>query len=524
MEPIRLGWRAGRRAVAGSATAGLPVILTALYVLAFCAWLVGRWGGPADAAVISDAAFLPMSLVAALFSWRASRRQRRDRRTAQAWKLIAVSYLCYWAGDLGWFYFDAVRGSRPYPSVADIGYLSYYPFLAAGLLWLPAARRTARERAVLAMDTATVTIGSFLVIWYLTIGPTIRADAAQGSAWLARILDVAYPLGDSIVLFALAVVLFRRAAGGIDSPLVTLSIGLAIFVVADVISSRMSLDGTYTDSSWVNSLWMVGQALTIVSAHFAGRSSTKNLAGRIDILRTSRQVSRLPYLAVAGALTLLIIVSVQQLSNSLIELIVGVAVLTAIVAMRQLATIQENRRLMTELRHAAETDHLTGVANRAQFFASGLLAFEASRRSSDPVGLLMIDIDHFKSINDSYGHAVGDSVLQQVTARICDSIRDSDVVARYGGDELAVLLPSCPESTLCEIAERIAGAVSDSAIACPNAAVAVTVSVGAARSDGDMSLIETLALADHALYQTKRSGRNSWSMHEHLVPAIATGT
>jgi diguanylate cyclase (GGDEF)-like protein len=77
---------------------------------------------------------------------------------------------------------------------------------------------------------------------------------------------------------------------------------------------------------------------------------------------------------------------------------------------------------------------------------------------------------------------------------------------------------------LCEIAERIAGAVSDSAIACPNAAVAVTVSVGAARSDGDMSLIETLALADHALYQTKRSGRNSWSMHEHLVPAIATGT
>ncbi len=524
MERIRLRLRAGKRAVAGLVTGGWPVALTGLYVLAFCAWLVGRWGGPADAAVISDAAFLPMSLVAAIFSWRASRRQRGERRAAQAWKLIAASYLCYWAGDLGWFYFDAVRGSRPYPSVADIGYLSYYPFLAAGLLWLPAARRTARERTVLAMDTATVTIGSFLVIWYLTIGPTIQADAAQGSAWLARTLDVAYPLGDSIVLFALAVVLFRRAAGGIDTPLITLSIGLAIFVVADVISSRMSLDGTYTDSSWVNSLWMVGQALTIVSAHFAGRSPTGKAATRIDVLRTARQVSRLPYLAVAGALTLLVIVSVQQLSNSLIELIVGVAVLTAIVAMRQLATIQDNRRLMTQLRHAAETDHLTGVANRAQFFSSALTTFDASHRSSDAVGLLMIDIDHFKDINDSYGHAIGDAVLQQVAVRICDAIRDTDVVARYGGDELVVLLPCCPESTLCEIAERIARSVSDSAISCPNAAVAVTVSVGAARSVGDTSLVETLAQADHALYQAKRGGRNSWSLHGHLAPAITTGS
>lgn len=520
---MRLRLRANFSAVARPGIGGWLVVFTGVYVMAFCAWLIGRWGGPANAAVISDASFLPMSLVAAICSFRASRRQRADRRTAQAWRLIGISYLCYWAGDVGWFYFDAVRGSRPYPSIADVGYLSFYPFLAAGLLRLPEARRSVRERTVLFMDTATVTIASFLGIWYVIIGPTIRVDAAQGSAWLARILDVAYPLGDTVVLFALAVVLLRRATAGVDTSLIVLSVGLATFVVADVIYSRMSLDGTYSDGSWVNSLWMVGQAFTIVSAHLAGRSPTGSEAHRYNARLRGRQLSRLPYLAIASALSLLVVISIEQLSSSLIELIVGVAILTAIVAIRQLVTLQENRRLLSELQHSAETDYLTGVANRSQFFASAQLAFETPHGADDAVGLLMIDVDHFKTINDTYGHAIGDTVLCQVADRISEAIRDSDLVARYGGDELVVLVQACPESTMCEIADRIARVVGDSAITCSNTTVAVTVSVGGARSNGDISLVETLARADDALYRTKRGGRNSWSMHHYLVPTIAAG-
>jgi diguanylate cyclase (GGDEF)-like protein len=491
---------------------GVPVWLTGIYVLVFCSWLQARWGGAGSTAVIADAAFLPMSLAAALLSWRAARRRGLDRRSSQAWRLIGASYLCYWAGDLGWFYFDAVRGARPYPSLADIGYLSFYPFLAAALLRLPAARRSARERAVLALDTATVTIGAFLVIWYLVIGPTIRNDAANGTAWLARALDVAYPVGDALVLFALAVVLLRATSTKRDVPLIVLSAGLVIFVAADVTYSRMALDGTYSDGSWVNALWMLGQGLTIVSSQLACRRPRSTDRLNPTLRNPNRAVSRLPFVAIAGALTLLVVVSLEQGPSRLTELVIGVVVLTVVVALRQLTALQENRRLMVELRRVAATDHLTGIASRAQFFESAEAAFDPTSREVDAIGLLMIDVDHFKAVNDTHGHADGDLVLQHVTARVVDAVRAGDLVARYGGDEIVVLLPSCAGSALPDVAERITRAVRDTPVPTGNGQVKVTVSIGGARSTTCATLKETMARADQALYRTKRAGRNGWQV------------
>lgn len=504
-----MGWRGIRTGPAFAGATRTAALVTGLYVALFCSWLLTGWGGRSAAAVISDAAFLPMSLTAAVFSWRAAGRSRANRRRAQAWRFIAVSYVCYWLGDLGWFYFDAVRGMRPYPSLADIGYLSFYPFLAAGLLRLPTSRRTPRERAVLALDTATVTIASLLVMWYLIIGPTVRADAAVHTAWLARGLDVAYPVGDVLVLFALAVVLLRQNTEERDVSLIVLTGGLVLFVAADVIYARMSLDGTYTDGSWVNALWMAGQALTIISAYRANRQAL----GRPQRARAVRHVSQLPYLAIAGALALLLTLSIEQLSASQIALVGGVAIITAVVALRQLTALQENGRLMAELRHVAATDHLTGLASRAQFFASADALFISPRHRSDKVGLLMIDVDHFKSINDRYGHAFGDTVLRHVTATIRHTVRTGDLVARYGGDEIVVLLPSCPQAALEQIASKITLAVHSTPLPGTDPPVFVTVSVGGAQAEATATLAEVLAHADRALYQTKRAGRDNWAVH-----------
>jgi diguanylate cyclase (GGDEF)-like protein len=464
-----------------------------------------------------------MSLAAALLSWLAAQRPGLDRRNSQAWRLIAGSYLCYWAGDLGWFYLDAVRGSRPYPSLADVGYLSFYPFLAMALLRLPTPRRSPRERAVLALDTATVMIGTFLMIWYLVIGPTIANDATNGTALLARALDVAYPVGDVLVLFALAVVLLRATSMARDAPLLVLSAGLVIFVGADVIYARLNLDGTYSDGSWVNALWMVGQGLTIVSAQLACRRPRPPDRVGPTVRNPTRPVSRLPFLAIASVLTLLVVVSLEQQSSRMSELVIGVVVLTVVVALRQLTALQENRRLMVELRRAAATDHLTGIASRAQFFASAETAFERTSPEVDAIGLLMIDVDHFKAVNDTHGHADGDLVLQHVTARVVDAVRAGDLVARYGGDEIVVLLPSCPDSALVDVAERVALAVRSAPIPTSNGPVPVTVSIGGARSIKCSTLKDTMARADQALYWTKRAGRDGWHVDGHPAPTSNHG-
>src|SRR5438874_2547388 len=180
------------------------------YAGTFGLWVLFHWGGASHRALISDAAFLPTSLLAAALAWSVAARRQVDPRARRAWRLIAAAWACYWAGEMGWFYFDVVRHTAPFPSAADAGYLAFYPLLMWGLLSFPRPRRSQWESLTLGLDVATVVAASTLVVWFLVIGPTL---ATSSSGWLAQGLNVAYPVGDVVLLFAVAVVLMRRARG-----------------------------------------------------------------------------------------------------------------------------------------------------------------------------------------------------------------------------------------------------------------------------------------------------------------------
>ncbi|MDH6295968.1 GGDEF domain-containing protein [Agrobacterium fabrum] len=151
----------------------------------------------------------------------------------------------------------------------------------------------------------------------------------------------------------------------------------------------------------------------------------------------------------------------------------------------------------------ANTDPLTGVKNRRFFF-------QTMPAAPDPAdAAMLLDIDHFKSINDRFGHAVGDSVLQEVAKRIGGSIRGGDVLARYGGEEFIIFLPGAGVDKACMIGERIRDAVAINEVDCGGLRVGVTISIGVATT-GDMRCdLQMLAeKADRALYRAKTEGRN----------------
>ncbi|CUX10374.1 GGDEF domain-containing protein [Agrobacterium fabrum] len=151
----------------------------------------------------------------------------------------------------------------------------------------------------------------------------------------------------------------------------------------------------------------------------------------------------------------------------------------------------------------ANTDPLTGVKNRRFFF-------QTMPAAPDPAdAAMLLDIDHFKSINDRFGHAVGDSVLQEVARRIGGSIRGGDVLARYGGEEFIIFLPGAGVDKACMIGERIRDAVAINEVDCGGLRVGVTISIGVATT-GDMRCdLQMLAeKADRALYRAKTEGRN----------------
>lgn len=160
------------------------------------------------------------------------------------------------------------------------------------------------------------------------------------------------------------------------------------------------------------------------------------------------------------------------------------------------------------LEHAALTDGLTGMQNRRYFDDALKEYLDEFRRIEKPVGLMILDLDHFKQVNDTHGHDVGDEVLRAVASCLKDMTRYHDVVARLGGEEFAVVAPNMDGETLIRFAERIRKAISGLVVMSGNVRLKITTSVGLAVWDCKESAEDFYKRADTQLYQAKRMGRN----------------
>jgi eukaryotic-like serine/threonine-protein kinase len=170
----------------------------------------------------------------------------------------------------------------------------------------------------------------------------------------------------------------------------------------------------------------------------------------------------------------------------------------------------DNALLFSRVEQLATTDPLCGISNRRHFFELAGHQVRVAARGDRPLAGVMLDIDHFKRINDTYGHAVGDDVIRAVANRLTENLRGIDILGRYGGEEFAVVLPDVADDVL-TIAERIRATVAATPVDAAVGPVPVTVSVGvgvAILAGGEDDLDALLARADSALYRAKQNGRN----------------
>jgi diguanylate cyclase (GGDEF)-like protein len=171
--------------------------------------------------------------------------------------------------------------------------------------------------------------------------------------------------------------------------------------------------------------------------------------------------------------------------------------------------ISLRKAMEQELQRLATTDSLTGLPNRRHFMEQ--LEYELARikRFGKPASLLMLDLDHFKRVNDTYGHAAGDAVLRHFAELAQTSLREIDLIGRLGGEEFGVLLPGTTQPGAIELAERLREAVAAAPVMAGEHQIPVTVSIGIAEFDPtDPHPDDILARADVALYKAKESGRN----------------
>ncbi len=177
----------------------------------------------------------------------------------------------------------------------------------------------------------------------------------------------------------------------------------------------------------------------------------------------------------------------------------------------QVAVALENTRVFKESQNQAITDALTGLYNRRGLFELGKIEFDRAIQFERPFSAIMIDIDHFKSINDTHSHAVGDKVLQALASRCKKCVREIDVVGRYGGEEIVILLPETDLNLAYIVAERVLDAITSKPmyIASEDISLEVTASLGVASRGDDVTTLEMLLnRADQAMYAAKNNGRN----------------
>jgi len=484
-----------------------------LAVLAAVAFLLGlRWhpGGPLVGRAIDDTGQLVAAAVAA---WCTGRRARAAQRTgspaALAWALWSVGTGCWALGELAWCWFELVAGRQtPFPSIADAGFLLFPVFAVAGLLAWPSAAVHGGLRWRTLLDGVLVAGSLFIVSWVTALGSAARSG---GDGRFAYVVSLAYPVTD-LVLLTLVVVVVAHARDSARSGLGLLAVGLSALVVADSGFAYLTSTGRYATGSIVDAGWFGGFLLIAAAAHLTSGVAAVDRAGSAVGELESTAAALLPYLPAGVGLGLAVVGELTGRGQKVASTAAGVVVIALLI--RQLLAVLDNRRLLRqlqraqlELRHQAFHDPLTGLANRALFTDRLHHGLQLHRRDLRPLGLIYLDLDGFKAINDTHGHEAGDAVLRAAAERLRAITRPGDTVARLGGDEFAVLVEDGGDAGT--VVARLLDALTQPAVIGRHS-VSLGGSVGLTELTPDaapVSPAEFLRRADAAMYQAKRSGK-----------------
>lgn len=484
------------------------------YLVAYLGWQAFRWGGTSLKELIGDLAFVPVYGGAAAASWSAARRCHDVPRLRSAWRLIAIGVSFYLAGVLIQAYYEVFAASKPYPSLADPAYLMLYPFVLAGLLRFPHPGESGGTRVRALIDCAIVAVAGGAVVWYAVLGP---ATLTRGTV-LETVVSVAAPVGDLVLMGALSTALLRRTVPSSDAALRWLAAGLVSLVAAELVYGWASLHSSYSGGDPVDFLYLLALSLFLIGAAAQGAPA----ADDVRVASTRSRTSWLPWLGVVLVFTLL---GVAERHHSFVPIgglllsaagVTGLVAIRQIVAQRQLiAAHRELERAHAELERAhaelaalATTDPVTLLLNHRALIAAVDREISRSARLESPCAVVFLDVDHFKLLNDRFGHAAGDSALRDLGALARTTLRVTDMVGRWGGEEFVAVLPDTSRAEARLAAERLRSAIAAHSF-CGDAEVRLTCSLGVAIYPEDgCSRAALIDAADRAMYTAKRFGRN----------------
>lgn len=458
-------------------------------------------------AVGANALQMTAGVISLLLTWRAWRRLSGPSRGF--WRLLGGGLLLYVVSCLYILYGQLISHKTVFSE------FSYFCWLVAYLLFLIALFGKVREleagaaRSSNTFNIVVFTIAAGSVCVQFVINPVL---AFNDDSLLVKALSVAYPVA-SLSIFLVTMMLYYSALqrGALSGSMRLVVFGMLCQVAGDSGYAYLARGDRYHAGDWIDLIWLLALLLFGLGACRAGEETRSVAAGLRPDER--RQESYFPYISIIGLVVFVVMSNRWELN----ALRLGLLLLFLLIVGRQLYTMRALNRVMAEYRQLAYHDPLTGLKNRISF----KLELERELGSTvERAGLLLIDLDRFKVINDTLGHHAGDRVLVQTAERLVRAAGVQAPIYRLGGDEFVMVLNDAAEAQCAAAAEAVLThfrgpfRVGDSEII-------VTPSIGISiYPDNSESVEDLLKYADAAMYLAKEGGKNSFRFYNTELHTI----
>lgn len=365
---------------------------------------------------------------------------RTAGNTRKAWGLIAAALFSVTLADTAWGVLEMSLGTLPFPSLADVFYLMFYPLFTLGILLMPEASQSRGEKITRLLDTGIVMIAASLIVWALLISPNIDASKAD---MMTLMLSTIYPAADLLLLFAFIQVIFQSGPGAVQRPLIVLAASDAIFIISDSGFSIMSLQGTYVSGGMVDAGYVVSYALIGLAGLMQVCDPSREVSSVLAFAKSGRIQSQmmliLPLAGAAIAYALLVLGIGQKIAVPLSSLTWGVGGIMGLILIRQTVLLKENRSLF----RAAKEE----ISQRKQAVEAYHLLVDHSLQ-----GLAIFRNSKILFVNQSLADMIGYSV-EEILAMPAEQVRlhvypeDRDLVwnrhtYRMKGEDLPEDLPA----------------------------------------------------------------------------------
>lgn len=522
---------------------GLPAIIA--FALGLAALLISR-PLPDTRLLLADnllQALGPLLVGGWAIALTVRRNQGMSRRIWPA-RLLALGGICWGLGQLVWTYYERVL-QRPVPLVAwsDLLFFAVYPLILLGIFGLPRQPLTLPSLVRTLFEGLLIAVTAASYCWYFLLGPTLLLSTQPAAI---KAITTLYPLCDLALLCALLWVGLRPGCPVLGASLRLLLVGLGLIVVNNLTFQFLVLRDAYATGMLMDIAWPLGYMLIGLAAIGTLREGTTREASpaapplavpHFDA-RPRLWRAMIPYLSLPIVGGLLAHAWYADVETALVRGLLGIGVLLlGVVIVHQALVIAESWQFardldsvyritlgrmeeLDRLQHLASTDPLTGVLNRRGLNAVLDEAVARADALDTPFAVVLLDLDRFKTLNDTYGHLAGDEALRDLAGLLRGRQRGDARAGRWGGEEFLLVLPAADELGALEQAEALRAQVAAHECAA-GGGIRFTCSIGIAVYPQDArDATALLAAADRAMYTAKCLGRNQ--VFSAADPAVAT--